>query len=58
MAKKIFPETSKRLFQRMFVCQVCKSKRRADNRQVRLGKIKCRKCGSRALRPKKKPGAK
>jgi ribosomal protein L40E len=58
MAKKIFPEAAKRLFQGIFVCKVCKSKIRADARQVRLGKVKCRKCGSRALRAKKKPGVK
>ncbi len=58
MAKKIFPEASRRLFHHVFVCKVCKSKIRADSRQVRLGKVKCRKCGSRALRPKKKLGVK
>jgi ribosomal protein L40E len=57
MAKKVFSEVTNRLFNRMFVCKVCKSKIRADARQVRLGKVKCRKCGSRALRMKKRPGA-
>ena len=58
MAKKIFPEATKRLFHRVFICKVCKSKIRADARHVRVGKVKCRKCGSRALRPKRKPGVK
>jgi len=55
MTKKVYPEAAARLFHRVFVCRVCKSKIRADPRQIRLGKVKCRKCGSRALRPKKKP---
>jgi len=55
MAKKTFPEATQRLFHGVFVCRVCKSKMRADPAKVRGGKIKCRKCGSHALRPKKKP---
>ena len=55
MAKKVFPEAAHRIFHRVFVCKVCKSKMRADPAKVRLKKIKCRKCGSSALRPKRKP---
>lgn len=55
MAKKTFPEAMARMFNRVFVCKVCKSKIRADPRKVREGKIKCRKCGSRALRRKRRP---
>lgn len=55
MAKKIFPEAMQRLFVRVFVCKVCKSKMRADPAKVRAGKVKCRKCGSKALRPKRRP---
>lgn len=55
MAKKLYPEAVRRIFTGVFVCKVCKSKIRADPRHVRLGKVKCRKCGSRALRPKNKP---
>lgn len=55
MARKSFPEAVERLFHRVFVCRVCKAKMRADPAKVRQGKIKCRKCGSHALRPKKKP---
>ena len=54
MVKKIFPEAVKRLFHRVFVCRKCKSKIRADYIKVREGKIKCRKCGSIYLRPKRK----
>ena len=54
MVKKIFPEAVKRLFHRVFVCRKCKSKIRADYIKVREGKVKCRKCGSRYLRPKRK----
>ncbi|MBI2542560.1 MAG: hypothetical protein HYW24_00010 [Candidatus Aenigmarchaeota archaeon] len=55
MAKKLFPEAMARLYARMFVCKVCKSKIRADPAKVRLGKVKCRKCKSNALRLKRKP---
>ncbi|MBI2545014.1 MAG: 50S ribosomal protein L40e [Candidatus Aenigmarchaeota archaeon] len=55
MAKKVFPEAMGRLYNRVFVCKVCKAKMRADSAKVRLGKVKCRTCGSHALRPKKKP---
>jgi len=55
MAKKLFPEATARLYYRVFVCRVCKSKVRADPAKVKAGKVKCRKCGSRALRPKRKP---
>ena len=55
MVKKSFPEASKRIFFRVFVCRNCKSKMRADPAKVRAGKIKCRKCGSHALRPKRRP---
>jgi len=54
MVKKIPPETAERIFHRVFVCRVCKSKIRADPAKVREGKVKCRKCGSKALRPKRK----
>ncbi len=55
MAKKVFQPAIQRLFHRVFVCRVCKTKMRADPAKVREGKVKCRKCGSRALRPKKRP---
>lgn len=55
MVKKIFPEVAQRVFSRVFVCRVCKHKMRADPAKVRAGKVKCRYCGSRALRPKRRP---
>jgi len=58
MARKVFPEAAHRLFNNVFVCKVCKAKIRADSRKIREGKVKCRKCGSRELRAKKRPGAK
>lgn len=54
MPKKMFPEAMQRLFYRVYVCKVCKSKIRADPAKVRKGKIKCRKCGSHDLRPKRR----
>lgn len=55
MVKKVFPETIARLYSRVFVCRVCKSKIRADPSKVRARKVKCRKCGSKFLRPKRRP---
>ncbi len=54
MVKKLAPEAAKRLFERVFVCKKCKSKIRTDYTKVRERKVKCRKCGSKDLRPKKK----
>ncbi len=42
-----------RLFDRVFVCMKCNARIRADPAKVRAGKVKCRRCGSRRLRPKK-----
>jgi ribosomal protein L40E len=55
MVKKTFPEAMARLFHRVYVCRVCKSKIRADPAKVKARKVKCRKCGSKYLRPKKRP---
>jgi ribosomal protein L40E len=49
-----FPEAAKRIFSNVFVCKICKTKRRADVRAVLSGKVSCRKCGSSKLRPKRK----
>ena len=43
-----------RLFDGVFVCMNCNARIRANPAKVRQGKVKCRKCGSRELRPKKK----
>ena len=49
-----FPEANARLFENIFVCKVCKKKVRAPNMKVLRGKVRCRKCQSKALRVKKK----
>ena len=52
MAK--IPEAENRLFKNVFVCRRCKTKIRAPTLKVISGKVRCRKCGSRALRPVRK----
>lgn len=47
------PEAQNRLFHNVFVCKKCKSKMRTQNIRVLKKEIKCRKCGSKALRAKK-----
>jgi len=49
-----FPEADKRLIKNMFVCRNCKTKIRSTNMKILAGKVKCRKCGSKALRPVRK----
>ena len=52
--KKLNEVVVKRLFQNVFVCLKCKAKIRALPSKVKEKKVKCRKCGSRALRPKRR----
>ncbi|MBD3248923.1 50S ribosomal protein L40e [Candidatus Woesearchaeota archaeon] len=52
MAK--FEEAEKRKQRNIFVCRKCKSKIRASSMKVSQGKVSCRKCGSRDLRPARK----
>jgi ribosomal protein L40E len=47
-----FPEAMARIFDRVYVCRKCKTKMRAAPQKVILKKVKCRKCNSKALRPK------
>ncbi|MFA4887746.1 MAG: 50S ribosomal protein L40e [Candidatus Nanoarchaeia archaeon] len=49
-----FPEATKRIFGNVYVCRKCKTKRKADPAKVLKGKISCKKCASKALRPIKK----
>jgi ribosomal protein L40E len=49
-----FPEAEARLFKNVFVCRKCKTKRRAPTMKVMAGKIACRRCGSKALKPVRK----
>ena len=53
MATKL-PEAQNRLFKRVFVCQKCLTKARADTDKILKGKVKCRKCKGTAFRPLKK----
>jgi ribosomal protein L40E len=49
-----FPEAMDRKFKNIFVCRRCKSKIRAPTLSVLAGKISCRKCGAKTLKPKRK----
>jgi len=49
-----FPESQARLFHGIFVCKKCKTKIRSSMNKVLQGKVKCRRCGSKALRPIRK----
>lgn len=51
MPKHRFPEAESRLFHRVFVCMKCGAKSRGDLIKVRAGKVKCRSCKSKRLRP-------
>ncbi len=52
MAK--FEEAINRNLKDIFVCRICKSKIRAPSLKVSQGKVKCRKCKSVKLRPKRR----
>jgi len=47
-----------RILRGIFVCKKCGAKIRAQARKVAEGKVKCRKCKSKELRPKSKKTAK
>ncbi len=51
---KSFKEAQNRLFNNVYVCRRCKHKIRASSMRVLSGKVKCRHCGRRFLRPKKR----
>ncbi|NQV91063.1 hypothetical protein HQ489_01170 [Candidatus Woesearchaeota archaeon] len=53
MASK-FPEAIDRLQKNIFVCRNCKTKLRAPSLKVAQGKVSCRKCSTKKLRPKRK----
>mgnify|MGYP001574905762 CR=1 FL=1 len=52
MAK--IPAAQARLFKNIFICKNCNSKIRADARKILSGKAKCRKCGGKDFKPKRK----
>jgi len=47
-------EAHDRLFKNIFICKKCKTKVRAEPRKIIEGKVKCRKCKSKAFRPLRK----
>ncbi len=49
-----FVEADARYFHNVFVCRKCGTKIRTTNMKVLAGKVRCRKCKSKALRPKRK----
>ncbi len=49
-----FEEANARIMKNIFVCRSCKGKVRASSLKVSQGKISCRKCTSKKLRPKRK----
>ncbi len=49
-----FEEAAARIMKDIFVCRNCKSKTRAPSLKVSQGKVSCRKCSSKKLRPKRK----
>ncbi|MBL7147479.1 MAG: 50S ribosomal protein L40e [Nanoarchaeota archaeon] len=49
-----FQEAQARLYHNIFVCRKCKSKIRSTPLKIIQKKAKCRKCGSKALRPVRK----
>ena len=53
MATKL-PVAQKRMFANVFVCKKCSHKIRTEAVRIINGKIRCRKCGSRAFRPIKR----
>ena len=54
MPKTKIEAVTKRLYDRVYVCMRCNAKIRADSKKVKEGKVKCRKCFSKDLRPKSK----
>lgn len=54
MPKIKIPAAMGRLYDRVWVCMRCNAKIRTDIGAVKAGKVKCRKCGYKGLRPKSK----
>lgn len=54
MPKIKIPAAMNRIYERTWVCMRCNAKIRADAEAVKAGKIKCRKCKYKGLRPKSK----
>lgn len=43
-----------RIFKNIFICRHCNAKMRSEARKIITGKVKCRKCGGTAFKPKRK----
>ncbi len=55
MAERSIPAADNRLFTNVYICRNCNARIRVSNpKLIRLKKVKCRVCGSTALRPKHK----
>ncbi|NCO11026.1 hypothetical protein GW924_00260 [Candidatus Pacearchaeota archaeon] len=52
MGTKI-PAAQTRMFKNVFVCKDCGQKMKTDSVRVIAGKVRCRRCGKNAFRPKK-----
>lgn len=50
----IEPVIDRRMFRNVFICMRCNARNRAAESKVRLGKVLCRRCGYKHLRPRKK----
>jgi len=48
------PEAEARLFKNIFVCKKCKTRVKATMTQILKGEIRCKKCGSKRFKPKRK----
>ncbi|HLC56767.1 MAG TPA: 50S ribosomal protein L40e [Candidatus Nanoarchaeia archaeon] len=49
-----FPEAQARLFKNVFVCKKCKTKQRTTMQKILKGRVACKRCGCKFLRPIKK----
>ena len=55
MAERSNPVADARLFRNVYVCRNCNAKIRVSNpKLLRPMQVRCRNCGSKALRPKHK----
>ena len=50
----IDPVVDARLFRGVYICMRCNARIRASPAKIRQGKVLCRRCGYKHLRPKKK----
>ncbi len=53
-----FPEAEARLFKNIYVCRKCEAKIRTTISKALAGKVVCRKCKSKSVRPIRARGKK